>query len=62
MATMSDFAVGDIVRTHPVTDAWMQGLRTGVVKKVGRKYVHVDFFDSRIRKFSPHNLLPRGER
>jgi hypothetical protein len=57
--------VGDSVKIHPGTDAFMLGFRYGTIAKVGRKWVHVE--TSTIRganiipktfKFDPRNLLP----
>lgn len=57
------FKYGMKVRTHPATDAWMQGLRVGYVRKVGHKYVTVAWVtDTRItRKFTPEYLEPLDE-
>ena len=33
--------VGDQVMIHPASDWFMRGVRTGLVTKIGRKYVHV---------------------
>ena len=59
MPAMSDFAKGDIVGTHPATDAWMRGCRYGQVTETGRKYVYVDF-NGLTLKFVPDNLIPRS--
>jgi hypothetical protein len=47
------YKLGQRIKIHPATDAWMQGDRYGVVVKVGRDLVHVRCDASgRVRKFS----------
>lgn len=47
------FKAGDIVWTHPATDAFMQGDVSGIVSSVGRKWVSVRMTRSgKIRKFT----------
>jgi hypothetical protein len=38
---MGEFEVADRVRLHPATDWWMRGATHGCVRKVGRKWIHV---------------------
>jgi hypothetical protein len=55
--TPADFKVGDAVRFHPATDAWMQGDTGGYVVKVGRSLVHVRTFRSqRTLRMLPINV------
>jgi hypothetical protein len=62
---MSECRVGNRVKIHPGTDAFMLGFRYGEIVKVGRKWVHVE--TSAIRgagviektmQFTPQYLLP----
>lgn len=55
--TLGGFAKGDRVGTHPGTDAWMQGHRWGIVRKIGRKLVHVAMDTGVVLKLSPRNLI-----
>lgn len=48
--TRSDFGIGDRVRLHPATDAWMQGDRYGRVARVGDTYLTLAMDSRRIRK------------
>lgn len=57
--TLADFAENMNVQTHPATDAYMRGLVHGSVAKVGRKYVHVTFFNLRAGRFIDHRFAPR---
>ena len=36
------YGEGDRVRIHPATDWYMRGLRFATVRKIGRKYVHLE--------------------
>lgn len=55
----ADFAIGQRVRMHPATDAFMRGIRWGTVASVGHALirVHCDI-DGRTRAFHPVNLQP----
>jgi hypothetical protein len=54
---LEDLKKGDRVKIHPATDAWMRGLRFGVVVTVGRKWVKVVFREHAItQKFAPENI------
>ncbi len=55
---LSTFVAGQVVETHPATDAWMRGVRYVTVKFIGREYVHVEDNDGRTYKFNPDNLVP----
>lgn len=51
---------GMAVGLHPAHDLWMQGFKYGVVKTVGRKWVHVELQRLGYRtvaKIRPQNLL-----
>lgn len=55
--SITDFAVGQRVESHPATDAWIFGDRYGEVVKVGRNLVHVKMDRSgRTLKFLPRNI------
>lgn len=55
---LTDFNIGDRVRSHPATDVWMIGDRYGTVEKVGHRYVHIKFDASgKIRRMVPENIL-----
>ena len=51
------FRKGDIVWTHPATDAWMQGDRSGIVSAVGRKWITVHMTVSGKRRKFTADLL-----
>lgn len=57
--------VGMKFQLHPATDVFMMGFRTGVVTKVGRKWVHAEIrrLDT-VRKVQilPENMQPVKER
>lgn len=57
-------AVGDRVKLHPATDAFMVGGdRYGTIEKIGRKYVHVrGQWSGRTWKLSPHVIDLAPER
>lgn len=56
---LSDFTETMNVQTHPATDAYMRGLVNGAVAKIGRKYVHVTFFNLLAGRFTDRKFLPR---
>ena len=57
------FYVGQTVRVHPATDAFMMGVRYARVVKVGRDYVHVVWSMNEAKKFKflPEFLSPMEE-
>jgi hypothetical protein len=56
---LSDFHVGQRVKMHPATDAFMQGDVYAIVDSIGTKNVRVRYDRSgRIRYVRPENLLP----
>lgn len=57
------FKVGQKVKVHPATDAFMQGLTYGEVTHVGRKWITVAWTMNKVhtRKFSAGYLEPETE-
>lgn len=41
-ALVSDFAPGNRVELCPSTDTWARGDRFGTVRRIGRKWLHVE--------------------
>lgn len=57
--TLADFEVDMRVELHPAMDLWMAGVRYGMVKGVGRKYVTVKLDRlRRPRRIAPELLRP----
>ncbi len=60
--TINDFAVGERVKAHPATDTFMRGDVYGVIRKIGRRLIHVEMDRSgRTIRFVASNLLHLGE-
>jgi hypothetical protein len=51
------FEVGQVVEISPSANAWLAGDRSGIISKVGRKWIHVQCgYSGRTRKMPPSLL------